>query len=157
MLSIGVCYHSVPHFFEKPSPVSTLKHFQNLWYLSLPHKALLYASATAMQPALHTILPPSIQERHIDWPHISITSALQDLPLFPGHFSDLHTITLWPREYRGAGYEAFKYRDHKIWAKIEELGVDVNVCYDELDYRTEWGDSDYDPFVCEIVSFLEDL
>ena len=104
-----------------------------------------------------TVLPPSIQELHISRPYLSIVEQLEEITFFPDSFPNLHTITLWPREYRGDGYESFVYWKYPIWEALEQLGFTVNIFYDEAEYLADWDDEDYDPFVVNIVVWLKGL
>jgi hypothetical protein len=47
------------------------------------------------------------------------------------------------------------YRQHRAWTRLAEVGILVNVRWHENDYGEEWADPNYDPFIIEIVNFLD--
>jgi len=157
VLTISTCYHDVPNFFDHAFPLSTLAHFKCLRFLSIPHEAIAIDPTFQPPAPLRPLLPRNLQELHISWPYLSIVQSLEEIVLFPDSFPNLSTITLWPRDDRGDGYETFVYRRHRVWEELGKLDIAVNIFYDKADYRADWDDEDYDPFVINVVCWLERL
>jgi hypothetical protein len=40
---------------------------------------------------------------------------------------------------------------------LKRLGVNVVNYYEPEDERAEWNDANYDPFICDVVAWLEEM
>ena len=108
-----------------------LEHFKNLRYLTTPYEGLL-GHRWAATRILQDILPPNLEELHITWPSISIIGWLENIVRVLSAFPSLCEIHMYPREYRGDGWETFAYNYHPMWSGLAALGIYVQVLV-ELD------------------------
>ncbi|KAF2113955.1 hypothetical protein BDV96DRAFT_577342 [Lophiotrema nucula] len=146
-----------PSFLDWITPATTFTTFPNLKTLSLPQEALLDNSAGDMKHPT-SLLPRGLEELSIYFPYVSIVAWLEKFLGCREYFQDLQKITLWPADDRGDAFEEFVYRK-SILGRLDSVGVTINVSIDSEENTTkaEWKDPDYDPFVLEIVEFLQSL
>jgi hypothetical protein len=152
-LVIGGCTHYCPNFLGFTWPITTICHFRNLRTLDVLHKAL----DELLPVSFVAILPPSLEQLVVRTPYRSIVPDLEEVAQQTSHFRNLRLIELFPREHRGGGFEYFHYRQHRAWTRLAEVGILVNIWWHENDYRDDWDDPNYDPFIIEIVNFLDGL
>jgi hypothetical protein len=82
---------------------------------------------------------------------------LQDVAYYEEFFPALYEITLFPREDYGDGYELFDNKYYPVWEELDSMSILVSIWWHPGDYRPEWEDADCDPFIVDIVAFLESL
>lgn len=123
VLVIDLCHqHDHPNFLEYISPLSTLSHSESIWCLCIPQEALSSTSAVDSHAISNSLLPCSIREPCISWPHASIVEFLGDVARSYDSLSELCSIKLLTCCHRGADYEWLVYQNHKVWTQIRNWG-----------------------------------
>ncbi|KAF2114201.1 hypothetical protein BDV96DRAFT_647677 [Lophiotrema nucula] len=147
-----------PGLLPNALPVSTLGMFVRLRYLYLPQDVLLGkpSEVIASTKCPNTLLPSSLERLTIIYPTLDIIHWLRKLKDCYDHFTGLLRILILASEIYGDGYEQFRYKklpNHGLnWAKFR-----VRITYPGGEKREVWKDPNYDPFICEIVDFINSL
>jgi hypothetical protein len=153
-LTIGNAWDANPDFLQYTSPVTSLAQFTALKRLAAPYNSLFDHPPSVPARLLHSILPRNLELLRIFCPHIEVLERLHDIVRYPECFPELLLIYLHTCNCQGDSYEHFAYKHHPVYNQLDLLYISCKISYLEEDYREEWDDEDYDPFVCDIVLWL---
>ncbi|KAH7091557.1 hypothetical protein FB567DRAFT_626072 [Paraphoma chrysanthemicola] len=145
-----------PEFLDYVSPSTSLAQLVSLEVLEVDYEVLL-ASSDTTRPLSCNILPPNLEVLKIHHPCSNIVDLLHDILANTSHFQRLELIQLFTRNDHGNSYEFFWYKFGDVYERLEDAGIWVRIFYRNEDYCEDWDDGDYDPFIGEIVEFLEGL
>jgi hypothetical protein len=103
------------------------------------------------------MLPRSLKFLGVFWPIVELLPRLNDLAEFRTSLPNLCNIDLYTKEGESDSYELYEHKHHPVYNRWNRLGVKVVNYYDSADERAEWNDADYDPFICDVVAWSEEL
>lgn len=90
-------------------------------------------------------------------PCVSIYWLFHQMGLDRTNLPSFNTIELFTYKARGDSLEEFAFRLNPIWTLLRSNEISVRFHWDQAEYRQDWWDREYDPFVCEIVEALDTL
>ncbi|OAL01025.1 hypothetical protein IQ06DRAFT_347100 [Phaeosphaeriaceae sp. SRC1lsM3a] len=152
-LVIKECSHKCTSVRDYVHPVKSLTDFKRLRVLNVPYEAIF---GSHHRPAA-TILPAKLEHLHLHEPQDTIYPVLENLAAHPEDLPNLEMIDMPLRNSRGIGFEEIKYRKREIWGKLRSRGVVCRFWTYGKEYLKAWDDEEYDPFICEVVEYLESL